>query len=151
MDYGKIAEEFCRIRAVNARKIEQIERTVSARGEANILLLLAGADKEMLAGELSRSSGLSVSRVTNILNSLEKKGLIARRSDCADKRKVYIALTDTGRAYIMEKHTEVVRQYEKVFRRLGEEDSLEYLRLMKKFSDIMNEEIDRELMERLSR
>lgn len=142
MEYREIAEEFCRIRAVHARKMETIEKAISARGEANLLLSLAHADREMLAGELSRSLGLSVSRVTNILNSLEKKSFIRKRSDTGDKRRVYVSLTDTGRAYIMEKHEEVVRQVEKVFQRGGKEDALEYLRLMKKFSAIMSEEMD---------
>ncbi len=148
MDYREIAEEFCRIWIVNARKMEKVEKSLPARGEANLLLSLARSGREMLAGELSKSSGLSVSRVTNILNSLEKKELITKRSDDVDKRKVYVSLTDAGRSYIIEGHGKIVGQYEKVFRRLGEEDSMEYLRLIKKFSEIMGEELEREMLRR---
>ncbi len=149
MDYREIAEEFCRIQIINTRKMEKIEKFLPARGEANILLSLVHSDRELLAGELAKSCGLSVSRVTNILNSLEKKKLIVKRSDDWDKRKVYISLTDAGRAFIMERHGKVVSGYERVFRRLGEEDSQEYVRLIKKFSTIMEEEIEREIMQEM--
>lgn len=148
-NYREIAEEFCRIWVVNARKMEKIEKSLSAKGEAKLLLFLAQADRELLAGELSKKSGLSFSRVTNILNSLEKKSLIQKRTDDADKRKVYIALTAAGKTYILKKHEEVVEQYEKVFQQGGWEDSLEYLRLIKKFSALMNEEIDLKMSEDL--
>lgn len=151
MDYREIAEEFCRIQIINARKMEKLEKSLPARGEANILLSLARAGKELLAGEIAKNCGLSVSRVTNILNSLEKKDLIEKHSDEADKRKVYVSLTDGGRAFIMERHGKVVSGYERVFRRLGEEDSLEYVRLIKKFSEIMEEEIEREIQENVTR
>lgn len=149
MDYREIAEEFCRIWIGNARKTEKIERVLPARGEAELLLSLARSVRAMPAGELSKSSGLSVSRVTNILNSLEKKGLIEKHSGDTDRRKVYVSLTDAGKAFIIERHGEVVSRYERVFQKLGMEDSMEYIRLIKKFSSLMGEEIDRELSEKL--
>ncbi|HIR94352.1 MAG TPA: MarR family transcriptional regulator [Candidatus Egerieimonas intestinavium] len=150
MDYREIAEEFCQIWAVNARRMEKMEKSLSARGEGHILRFLAQAGSEMPAGQLSRISGLSVSRVTNILNSLEKKALIRRRADQEDRRRVFISLTDTGRTFIEEKYQEVVEAYEKAFRRLGERDSLEYIRLIKKFSAIMSEEVDLDKLEKLN-
>ncbi|HJD37907.1 MAG TPA: MarR family transcriptional regulator, partial [Candidatus Blautia ornithocaccae] len=84
---------------------------------------------------------LSASRGTNILNSLEKKGLVQRRSDSRDKRKVYIFLTQEGRSFIEEKHQEAIRHFERIFRKLGQEDSENYIRIMKRFYRIMEEEI----------
>lgn len=100
MDYRKIAEEFCSIRALSAKRMTEVENSVSARGEASVLLFLSQTEGEVLAGQIARSLELSASRGTNILNSLEKKGLVQRRSDSRDKRKVYISLTQEGRALL---------------------------------------------------
>lgn len=141
MDYRKIAEEFCSIRALSAKRMTEVENSVSARGEASVLLFLSQTEGEVLAGQIARSLELSTSRGTNILNSLEKKGLVQRRSDSRDKRKVYIFLTQEGRSFIEEKHQEAIRHFERIFRKLGQEDSENYIRIMKRFYRIMEEEI----------
>ncbi|PHQ78624.1 MAG: MarR family transcriptional regulator [Thalassobium sp.] len=41
--------------------------------------------------------GMEPNSLSRILNSMEKKGAIYRRKDKADKRKVFICLTDYGR------------------------------------------------------
>lgn len=51
------------------------------------VLLQKGA---MPAGELSRLTGLTTGAITGVIDRLEKKGLVARRSDEADRRKVLI-------------------------------------------------------------
>lgn len=141
MDYREIAEEFCSIRAWNAKTMAGVEKCVSARGEAGVLLLLSQAGREVLAGQIARSLELSASRGTNIVNSLERKGLVQRRSGSADKRKVYISLTQNGKSYIEAKHQEAVRRFERIFQRLGKEDSEAYLRIMKRFLELMEDEI----------
>ena len=138
MDYRELAEEFCQMRIKNAKTAARIEDTVTIKGETNVLLFLAGAKEAILAGKIAKELNLSASRGTNILNSLEKKGLIERSSDKEDRRKVYISLTDEGKLLIAHKHDEMVGRLEKVFRSLGEEDSKEYIRIMKKLLRIMD-------------
>ena len=48
-------------------------------------------------GELTRHVHLSQATVTGILDRLQRRGLINRRRGEADKRKVYIHLTNPGR------------------------------------------------------
>ena len=134
-----MAEEFCQMRIKNAKTAARIEDTVTVKGETNVLLLLAGAKEAILAGRIAKELNLSASRGTNILNSLEKKGLLERSSDKEDRRKVYISLTDEGKQLIARKHDEMVGRLEKVFYSLGEEDSKEYIRIMKKLLQIMDE------------
>jgi DNA-binding MarR family transcriptional regulator len=47
--------------------------------------------------ELAEYLGLAVNSVTEIVDSLENKGLVQRRRDEADRRVVRLELTDTGR------------------------------------------------------
>lgn len=49
-------------------------------------------------GDCARQMGLSASRISRILNALEKKGLLERRSLPDDHRSTELSLTDKGRA-----------------------------------------------------
>lgn len=137
MEYRKAAEEFCLMRICDARKTSQIENSISVKGESNILLFLANCEGRCLAGQISKGLGLSTSRVTIILNNLEKKGLIEKERDTEDRRKVYITLTEKGRELILVKHNEVVDNFERIFRELGKEDTEEYIRIMGRLFKIM--------------
>ncbi len=137
MDYRKIAKEFCNMRIQDAKKVSQIEQAIAVKGETNVLLFLVEYKEGVLAGQIAKKLGLSASRATNILNSLEKKGMIERKNDCKDKRKVYISITDAGRKKILDKYNEVVGKFELVFRELGEEDTREFVRIMKRLMGII--------------
>lgn len=137
MEYRKMAEDFCHMRTLNAKKISQIEAAILVRGEINALLLLEGQKEKILAGRVAEYLGLSAGRGTNILNNLEKKGLIEKSNDGNDRRKVYISLTEAGREYIVRKHQKVIEKYEEIFRELGLQDARDYVRITKKMVTIM--------------
>ncbi|MEN9918427.1 MAG: hypothetical protein RL662_863 [Bacteroidota bacterium] len=54
------------------------------------------------ANELCEFIGLSNSRVSRIINTIEKKELIARNIGNKDKRQMFFALTDAGKHKIQE-------------------------------------------------
>ena len=79
---------------------------------------------------------VSSARIANTLNSLEKKGLIKRNKSEEDKRKIIISITKNGRTTI-EKHREKVERYlRKMVETLGEKDSLEFIRIVKRIKEI---------------
>lgn len=149
MEYRKMAEDFCHMRTLNAKKISQIEAAILVRGEINALLLLEGQKEKMLAGRMAEDLGLSPGRGTNILNNLEKKGLIEKSNDGHDRRKVYISLTEAGRAYIVGKHQQVIEKYEEIFRELGLQDARDYVRITKKMVTIMGNMLEEDGKEKL--
>lgn len=51
----------------------------------------------LTAGDLARRAALTTGAVTGVLDRLEAKGLIHRRRDEGDRRKVYVELTDEAR------------------------------------------------------
>ncbi|MFT4223591.1 MarR family winged helix-turn-helix transcriptional regulator [Dysgonomonas sp.] len=57
-----------------------------------------------LASELYDFVGLSGSRVSRVINSVEKKGFIVREMGIADKRQMIFSLTEPGRQKIKEMH-----------------------------------------------
>jgi DNA-binding MarR family transcriptional regulator len=60
------------------------------------VLQLAGQPYEMTAGELSETVLRSSGGMTQILDRLERGGLVERASDRADRRKVVVRLTSVG-------------------------------------------------------
>ena len=60
------------------------------------LILKALQNGSLPAGELATQVSLSQGTVTDILNRLEKRGLISRSRDTEDRRRVLVEATDTA-------------------------------------------------------
>jgi DNA-binding MarR family transcriptional regulator len=69
--------------------------------------------------------------VATALKSLEKKGLVVRRTDVNDKRKVIVFITDSGKQFMIDRYNEGIAWTENVLRKLDEEDAKELIRLIK--------------------
>jgi 3-hydroxy-9,10-secoandrosta-1,3,5(10)-triene-9,17-dione monooxygenase reductase component len=64
--------------------------------EYRVLACLTGAEG-MGVGDLAAMAIMEQSRMTKILDRMQRQGLVERRSDAHDKRRVLIHLTDPGR------------------------------------------------------
>lgn len=75
----------------------RVLKTEHALTEPQLICLaaIAGGDK-VTASVLSKRLHLSQSTVTGILDRVEKKGLVERVRDTADRRKVNLTVTETG-------------------------------------------------------
>lgn len=103
------------------------------RGECRLLSFLnLDPKKKYLSGELARILNATTPRIAATLNSLEKKGFITRTASADDKRKTFIKITKSGSEYIESKRENICNFFDDIFSRLGEEDSLEFIRLIKK-------------------
>jgi len=56
----------------------------------------------LTAGEIAMQTGLSSGAVTALLDRLERAGYVRRLRDPADRRRVWVELTDTARKLAME-------------------------------------------------
>jgi len=54
----------------------------------------------LTAGDIARATGLATASVTSLIDRLEKKRLVRRTRDRADRRKVLVALTPTMHARV---------------------------------------------------
>src|SRR3954468_6272092 len=73
---------------------------VNAR-ELAVLLLLDGREPESQQQAASRL-GIDRTTMVGLLDSLERKDLVARRPDAGDRRRNVVVLTDAGRATLQE-------------------------------------------------
>ncbi len=113
------------------------------RSELNTLMTIGDFDhraKGISSSEISRRLNVTTAATSKMLKVLEEKGLIRRNSDVNDRRKVYITLTNQG--YGLYKDAEAAQSsfMDRVFQRLGSEDTETLLSLWERFNRIMEEE-----------
>ena len=86
--------------------VNLMEDTVAGQGlvhaEYKLLLRLRaeGSEQGLSAGDLSRALVMSSGGMTNLLDRLEKDGLVRRGNDPADRRGVLVTITPKGRKAI---------------------------------------------------
>lgn len=103
----------------------------SIRGEYGVLRYLLEGDENITAGYLCEKLQVVPGRMTDILTSLENKGLIVRRKNDKDRRIVNVFITDKGREEAERKRLEIHEDYKGLSEVLGENDTRELLRLLK--------------------
>lgn len=108
----------------------------SARGECFVLRCLARSKVPLLPSDLSEQTHASTARIAVVLNVLEKKGLISRTIDPADRRRILVSLTETGQAYAASVRAQLCEKMKCLLEELGEQDAREYLRITKRILEI---------------
>ncbi len=132
MDYRAVAIELLDIRA----KLMQIpiQKSVNefTKGEFAALDFLYKNHGKAYPKELSRNMNVSSARIAVILKSLEAKGLIIRTSDAGDARQIVVVLTESGSSILLKKRKTIIASATSLLEKLGEEDTLNLLRIQKK-------------------
>lgn len=138
MNYEESAAELLDCRMNGYRKCRVIQNNIAEaeRGELPVLLYLIEGGDGAGAGELRTEFKVNSSRVASILNSLCKKGYVERVPDLGDRRRVRVFVTDEGRHFATARREETISNLTELLRLLGEEDALEYVRIMKRVAEI---------------
>ncbi len=139
MDYYSLAEELFDAR--NSRPRIRLDRTIShlLNGEVAILYFLDKHGGKAYPKDLSDELVVSTARVSVLLNTLEKDGLIRRVHNNTDSRLTTVQLNDSGRELIDSRRQQLLSYMSDILSKLGEEDAKEYVRLSKKINSAANE------------
>ena len=108
-------------------------------GETGVLLYLNFVNNCVTASELSKTLMVSMPRVTSILNTLETKKLILKKTDSKDKRKITVIITDLGKEIISIKKEEIIDQMAYIIERLEEREVDEFMRIIDKIGSIIED------------
>jgi len=109
----------------------------AVQGEGFVLHYISRHGGNVFPGEICRNMCVSTARVAMALNSLEKKGLITRRVDVSDRRKVLIGITSEGKL-LAEKHDRAAMEaVVRVLSLLGEHDAKEYVRITGRLVELL--------------
>ena len=82
--------------------------------------------------DVAREVGLSASSVTGLFDRLEAEGYIERRRSREDRREVSVVLTERARGMLEEANAQIVREVERLFAPLSDEDLETITRLIAK-------------------
>ncbi|MDR1028571.1 MAG: MarR family winged helix-turn-helix transcriptional regulator [Clostridiales Family XIII bacterium] len=139
MDYERATRELIAKCFSVARSKEASDFRRFSKGEMHLLNHLCEHPERAMPGCLSEQMGISSARIAMILNSLEAKGLIERSIDRADRRKILVTVTDDGAQLIREKRIMMQKAFGHVLQEMGESDTREFIRLVTRFLDIMQQ------------
>ncbi|MBQ3784178.1 MAG: MarR family transcriptional regulator [Lachnospiraceae bacterium] len=102
----------------------------SIRGEYGVLRYLTYVEDGIHAGELTKHLHVVPGRMTDILKSLEAKRLVIRKRDGEDMRRVRVFVTEKGKTEAKKKRDTIQREYQGMYKLLGEDDIKELIRLL---------------------
>jgi len=140
MDYENLTMElFTQLGKFHQMK-PTVEFTSFRQGEILVLnYLYDNKDADALPTSISNCLCLSTARVAATLNSLEKKSYISRAMSPHDRRKIIVAITEKGNAFITKKRYIMKKVFSKMLEALGVEDSKEFIRLLGRIEEIAAE------------
>jgi DNA-binding MarR family transcriptional regulator len=141
MDYEKAAAEFIERKMPHghAHHTPFEKYRMFTKGERFALFHLMHAGDGITPGDIAEATHTSTARVAMILKALESKGYVSRVTDANDRRKVIVSATKAGRDIIAREQRELVKIIASIFRRMGERDATEFIRLFGVFFDYMQQ------------
>ena len=146
MDYYALAVEF--FKSLHALKKTRPQQHISdsLRGELFALQFIAAHEGPVLPGEISDEMEISSARIAATLNSLERKGLITRRIDSNDRRRILVELTSEGVSQTKAHSHELLSNIMQMLSLLSEEDAREYVRI----TSILARKVEQNAMDQAS-
>ncbi|MEM1402489.1 MAG: MarR family transcriptional regulator [Pseudomonadota bacterium] len=106
------------------------------------ILLLQAIRKleDSTSGRLAAEVNLSQATVTNILDRLEKRGLVIRERSTVDKRKVHVRLTRHGSEVLIDAPTPLQEQFARQFGDLQEWEQTMIISSLQRVAHMMDAE-----------
>ena len=105
-----------------------------------VIGILRRAEGDVNPTDICRELGVTTPRITTILNSMEKEGLIERKMSPDDRRKVIVTLTEKAIRKSEETKKDDLECFGKVYEKVGQDDMKAVIRYMKAFKEVMEEQ-----------
>ena len=107
-------------------------------GEMAVMRALMLAGGSLTPSELANRAWVSSARIANILRTLEAKGWVEREHSKTDRRRVHVTVTDKGRQDLEIKRREFEDRTAAFLEQLGETDTQEMVRLLRRLNEIID-------------
>jgi len=125
------------IRAIDLHS-KRLERESGLTGPQLLVMQRLADCGEMTAGVIAREVSLSQPTVTSIIDRLERKGLLKRERSRNDKRKVWLSMTDAGRAALAKAPQLLQESFVRSFNRLEDWEQSLILSTLQRVAVMMN-------------
>ena len=140
MSTALIAREMLETLSIMNKRNVLSKRKFLLKGEDLFLAVLDETGGISTPSKLLEYTDFTPARLSAIIKSLEGKGYIVRQQDELDKRCSIIELTEQGLRQSTCIKEATVRNSLEIIEKLGESDASEFLRLMKRLFEIMENE-----------
>ena len=94
--------------------------------------------KRMISTQLAKRLGVTRSSVSQMVNRLEKEGIVYRLDDDVDRKIAYIVMTDEAKELAKKELANWTAGLEAVVAQFGEENMDTMLSLLERFIEISN-------------
>jgi len=101
-------------------------RQYNLKKNQNKAILIIGAAENIMPTTLGKYLDLQKGSLTSMIDALEKDELVCRKKDPGDRRKTLLVLTEKGEKYREWLTEEFEKNASEVFKKLREEDLIEY-------------------------
>ena len=101
------------------------------------------AGGSLTPSELADRAWVSSARIANILRALEAKGWVEREHSKTDRRRVHVTVTDKGFQDLEIKRREFENRTAAFLEQLGETDTQEMVRLLRRANEIIDRNQER--------
>lgn len=119
---------------VGERLLAAVDRALRhhhiSRAGREALAVLEGAGQPLSPTTLAQRLIVTTASVTSLLDTLERRGLVERRPDPADRRRLLVAITDDGLALVDQFLPEVVALQTAVMAQLSEAQRQQLVKLL---------------------
>lgn len=126
---------------IHQRVSRFVDKALSGEMAVMRALMLAGGS--LTPGELADRAWVSSARIANILRALDAKSWIEREHSKTDRRRVHVTVTDKGRQDLEIKRREFEDRAAAFLEQLGEEDTHELVRLLRRTNQIIDHNQER--------
>ena len=112
-------------------------------GEMAVMRALLLAGGSLTPSELADRAWVSSARIANILRALEAKGWVVREHSTTDRRRVHVTVTEKGFQDLEIKRREFEDRTAAFLEQLGEVDTQEMVRLLRRANQIIDHNHER--------
>jgi len=135
-----IIQTMFNIKNMNKRIFHSSKLSPSDMSVLGIITLLKfqnSDDHNIQMSDISNKLNISKSALTQIINKLEEADLVERVYLKSDRRSTFLKLTDSGNELFENEKKYLHSTIKIVFEKMGEKESEEFIRLVKKFISIL--------------
>jgi len=127
-----------RILRVTEMNAKELARRSELTASQLLVLQHLGAKGAALPSAIARAIDLKQATVTVLVNKLEEAGLVTRRRDTEDRRRVWVELTDAGRAASARSPDLLQERFERGFLRLEEWEQAMMITVLERVASLLD-------------
>ncbi|MBR2750299.1 MAG: MarR family transcriptional regulator [Clostridiales bacterium] len=116
--------------------VQQID--IQSMGIGNVLGFLMCSGHEVSAGEISEYMNVSTARVAVLLKKMSDKGLITKKNDPEDGRRVLVSITEQGKEAFYEKQKEILLYGGAIVEHFGVDRIKDFIKSCREIRDVVD-------------